>query len=122
MYVESITEFQKARDLSGDNADALAALGHAYAVSGEKEKALAMLARLDELSKTNYVSPYGVATVYAGLGEKGKAFEWLRRASAEHAGWVVYLKIDPKLHSLRSDRRFKDLLRSVRQDSIAIRG
>jgi len=116
MYVESITEFQKARDLSGDNADALAALGHAYAVSGEKEKALAMLARLDELSKTNYVSPYGVATVYAGLGEKAKAFEWLRRASAEHAGWVVYLKVDPKLDSLRQDRRFKDLLRSVRQD------
>ena len=114
MYEESMTEFQKARDLSGDIADALAALGHAYAVSGEREKALAMLARLNELSKTSYVSPYGVATVYAGLGEKGKAFEWLRRASAEHAGWVIYLKVDPKLDSLRQDRRFTELLRSVR--------
>ena len=122
MYDESITEFQKAKELSGDNADALAALGHAYAVSGEREKALAMLAGLNELSKTSYVSPYGVATIYAGLGEKGKAFEWLRRASAEHAGWVVYLKVDPKLDSLRPDRRFKELLRSVRQDSIGIGG
>jgi DNA-binding SARP family transcriptional activator/TolB-like protein/Flp pilus assembly protein TadD len=114
MYEESITEFQKARDLSRDIADPLAALGHAYALSGEREKALAMLARLNELSKTSYVSPYGVATVYAGLGEKGKAFEWLRRASAEHAGWVIYLKVDPKLDPLRTDRRFKELLRSVR--------
>ena len=120
MYAESITEFQKARNLSGDNADALAALGHAYAMLGEKEKALVMLARLDDLSKTSYVSPYGVATVYAGLGEKVKAFEWLRRASEEHAGWVVYLKVDPKLDWLRPDPRFKDLLRSVRQHSIAI--
>ncbi|MEP6912275.1 MAG: BTAD domain-containing putative transcriptional regulator [bacterium] len=122
MYAESITEFQKARDLSGDNAEALAALGHAYAVSGEREKALAMLARLNELSKTSYVSPYGVATVYAGLGEKGKAFEWLRRASAEHGAWVIYLKVDPKLDSLHPDRRFKELLRSLRQDSIATGG
>lgn len=72
-----------------------------------------MLARLNELSKDKYVSPYGVAMVYLGLGENDQAFEWLNRAYEEHAEWVIYLTIDPRLDPLRSDERFKELVRRV---------
>ncbi len=112
MYEEAISEFQRAMELSGST-DALAALGHAYAVSGANEKALDILTQLSELSKSRYVSPYGMAVVYVGLGENSRALEWLQIASEEHAGWVIYLNVDPKFDPLRGEPKFEDLLRSV---------
>ena len=59
------------------------------------------------------MTPYGVATVYAALGDKTRAFEWLEKAYAERSEDIVFLKIDPRLKSLRPDPRFADLLRRV---------
>jgi hypothetical protein len=55
-----------------------------------------------------------MATVYAGLGEKEKAFEFLERAYQERSldvSW--FLKADLRIDSLRSDPRFQDLVRRV---------
>jgi hypothetical protein len=51
--------------------------------------------------------------VYAGLGEKDKAFEWLERAYRDHSGSVRYLKVEPRLDPLRSDPRFLELMRRI---------
>jgi TolB-like protein/Tfp pilus assembly protein PilF len=110
---EAMAEFQYSRDLSGDNLEALVAIGRLYAVSGENEKALEVLSNLKELSQFKYVSPYGVAVVHAALGDKSEAFEWMKKAAAEHSGWIIYLNLDPWLDSLRTDPRFNELLRSV---------
>lgn len=112
MYEEAISEFRTALELSGST-DGLAALGHAYAVSGRRKEALDILTQLSDLSKSRYVSPYGMAVVYVGLGENGRALEWLQMAAEEHAGWVIYLNIDPKLDPLREEAKFEDLLRNV---------
>jgi hypothetical protein len=47
------------------------------------------------------------------LGDKERALEWLEKAYEERCGWMAFLKVDPALGSLRSDGRFKDLLRRV---------
>ncbi len=49
-----------------------------------------------------------------GLGEKDRAFEWLEKAYEERSDLLVYLKVEPRLDSLRGDPRFADLLRRMR--------
>ena len=55
-----------------------------------------------------------MATIYAGLGERDKAFEFLERAYQERSldiSW--HLKADLRIDNLRSDPRFQDLVRRV---------
>ncbi len=113
MYEEAIAEFQKAMTLSGGGTVTVAALGHAYAVSGRRGEAQKVIEQLKELSKRRYVEPSYIVVIYAGLGEKDQAFEWLRKAYEERSFSMLYLKVDPRLDSLRSDPRFTDLLRRV---------
>src|SRR5262249_44657510 len=114
LYPEAVAELQDAVALSGENHSVLAALGHAYAVSGKRAEALQTLNRLRELSKQTYVSPFGVASIYAGLGQKDQTFEWLEKAYAERHSYLIFLKVEPIWDSLRSDPRFTDLLRRMR--------
>ncbi len=73
---EAIAEFQRALDLEKDNTEIWSALGHAYALSGNRAEAQKILDRLKDLSAHSYVAPYNVAVIYAGLGEKDEAFVW----------------------------------------------
>jgi len=109
MYAEAIADFQKGVKLSGSPL-MLALLGHAYAVSGKKTEAQQVLGELRELQGRRYVSPYTVAAIYAGLGDKDQAFKWLEKAYDERDIWLMNLKVDPVFNKLRSDRRFPDLL------------
>ncbi len=112
MYGEAVVELQKARDLSGGDPLILAWLGHVYAVAGKKVEALKVLNELEGLSKRRYVSPSGVALVYAGLGEKDQAFVWLQKAYKKRDAFIVkHVKVDPMFDNLRPDPRFTDLMR-----------
>jgi hypothetical protein len=72
------------------------------------------LAEFLKQSKTSYVSPYMIATVYAGLDDREKAFEYLEKAYQEKSPDIPYfLKADLRLDPLRSDPRFADLMRRV---------
>ena len=113
MYAEAITEFQKARELSGDSSNLAADLGHAYAISGRSEEALNIVDELKGMSKQRYVSSYDMAIIYLGLGQKDQAFEWLEKAYGEHSESLRYLKSDPRHDSIRLDPRFSDLVRRV---------
>ena len=64
-------------------------------------------------AKIGYVSPYGIATLYAGLGDKDHAFEWLNTAYQEHDGVLYGLRTDFQLDSLHSDPRFAELVRKI---------
>ena len=87
-------------------------LGHAYVASGKKTEAQRILAELGQ-QKQRYVSPYTVATIYAGLGEKDQAFKWLEKAFEERDIWLMNLKVDPVLKNLRADQRFANLLQRI---------
>jgi hypothetical protein len=52
-----------------------------------------------------------MARIYAGLGEKDKAFEWLGKACEDRS--ITGIKGDPVYDPLRSDPRFADLLRRM---------
>lgn len=113
MYDEAISEFKRAQPPLGDAPQAIAALGHAYALSGNRKEASAVLDNLLLLAIQRYVSPYDIAVIYLGLGEKDKAFEWLLNAYADRSVRLSGLKVEPMLDGLRSDPRFPELLRRV---------
>ncbi len=112
---EAIEEFQRAFALSGGNPLFKAAVGHAYALARRPDEAQKTLAELTKLAKQTYVSPYGIATIYAGLGDKDQAFVWLEKAYAARSIWVIHLqlRVDPRLANLHSDARFQSLLRRI---------
>ena len=111
---EAAFEFQKAADLSGSNPVYVAALGQARALGGAKEAALAIRARLEEQSKTRYVSPYWMATLHVGLGETDLAFQSLEQAYEERSGGLIWLAVDPGMDNLRADPRFAALVRRLK--------
>ncbi len=111
MYNEAIDQFQQGVKLSG-NPLMVSLLGHAYAVSGRKVEARRILAELDQ-QKQRYVSPYTIATIYAGLGEKDQAFKWLEKAVEDRDIWLMNLKVDPVLKSLRAEPRFARLMQRI---------
>ena len=111
MYPEAISEFEKGVKLSGSSL-MIALLGHAYAASGHRTEARRVLAELEQ-QKDKYVSPYTVAAIYAGLGDKDLAFRWLEKAYSERDIWLMNLKVDPVFKSLHSDHRLAGLLQRL---------
>jgi tetratricopeptide (TPR) repeat protein len=81
--------------------------------SGRKDEARKLLAELKEQSKRRYVPPYWLAMIYAGLDEKDEAFAWLEKAYQERSFFLLWIKTDPMVDSLRSDSRFVDLVRRI---------
>jgi TolB-like protein/DNA-binding winged helix-turn-helix (wHTH) protein/tetratricopeptide (TPR) repeat protein len=112
-HKEGLDELQIAADRSGGSPLYLAQVGVAHALAGRKTEALQTIAQLQEISKDRYVSPYGVARVYAALNDKEQTFKWLQNAYDDGAVWMSYLAVDPVFDRFRSDRRFQDLLRRV---------
>jgi len=113
MYPEALAELRKTVELSGGTAKSIADLGHAYAVSGQRSEAREALQKLEQLARRHYVSAYGRALIWVGLGENDRAVAWLEAAFQERSSWMVKLKVDPRLDPLRGDPRFTDLLGRV---------
>ena len=88
-------------------------LAHAYAAAGQRDEALKILDEQQRLARQRYVSPYNFAIIYTGLGDKDRAFEWLTRCVEEHTLILFHLKSRPLFDSLRSDSRYRDLLRRM---------
>jgi len=113
MYAQAVATYQKGMSQAERNPQLIAALGHAYALSGERDKALKTLDELREMSKEHYISPYLIAVVYVGLGVKEQAFAWLEKAYQDRSAALLWLKVEPLFDPLRSDPRFQDLLRRI---------
>ncbi len=114
LYKEGIAEFEKQLAISPQSAYALAALGYAYAVTGRRTEAQNVLDQLNQLSKQEYVPAVYRAQIYVGLGEKDQAFEWLEKSYEDRSiASLAEIKVDPQFDPLRSDARFKDLLRRM---------
>jgi tetratricopeptide (TPR) repeat protein len=112
MYAEAISEYEQTGGLR-EWVPTLAALGHVYGLQGRTGDARRVLARLDEIARERYVTSYGVALVYAGMGDKEQAFSKLEQAFGERSHWMVWLNLDPRWDSLRADPRFDELTRRL---------
>jgi len=113
MYHEALDAFAQGRKLSGDLPAVIALYGHARALSGDAAGAHKALADLRHLATWRYVSPFYFATIYTGLGEKSTALDWLDKAYRERNDRLIYLGVEPAADPLRSEPRFRDLLRRI---------
>lgn len=59
------------------------------------------------------LSSYIVASLYAEMGDKNKAFSALNETMEKRDQFIGFLKIDPLMKPLRSDRRFSELLKKA---------
>jgi TolB-like protein/Flp pilus assembly protein TadD len=110
---EAVIELKRAANLSGDSPLYTAQVAVALAVEGRSGDALRIAHELEAISRKRYVSPYGLARIYAALNKNEDTFKWLQAAYEDHAVWMGYLAVDPIFDRYRSDERFKDLLRRV---------
>ncbi len=92
----AIAEFERAAALD-DDPEIFAFLGCAYAKAGQRDKALALLQRLQQLGDKQYVRNYLFAALYGALGENAKALDALENADSTDTTW---LKVDPILDPL----------------------
>jgi TolB-like protein/Flp pilus assembly protein TadD len=114
LHERGLAELQNATSLSGNSPLYLAQVAVAYALAGRKTEALQIISQLQTTSNKRYVSPYGLAQIYAALNDKEQTFKWLQLAYDDRAVWMTYLAVDPVFDRYRSDQRFQDLLRRVR--------
>lgn len=114
MYEEAIAAHQKA-----GAADSLwrAGLGHTYALAGRKEEALKIATDLGDGGNT--WDTWGLAQIYAALGEKDEAFRWLEEAYERRHPYFPWIGWNPHYAPLRHDPRFQDLLHRVNLPDVA---
>jgi serine/threonine protein kinase/Tfp pilus assembly protein PilF len=112
-YDLGIAELKKSATLTGNGTLVLAYLGSAYAVAGRRADAQKVQDQLLESSKTMYVPAVEIAGIYAGLGQKDRAFDWLEKSYEERSLLLAFVKAIPDFDPLRSDPRFADLLRRM---------
>jgi len=113
-FEEAIAELLKAYTLSDGESETAGALGHAYAVAGRTAEAEKIIASMKEQRSRRYVAPFDFALIYLGLGARDTAFEWLEKAYDDRSTWLFWIRVDPRLDPVRSDPRFRDLLKRMR--------
>ncbi len=125
MLEEARREYRKAIDLSNRSAVMLGWMGYACALSGRRDESAGILRELNDRARQKYITPYAMALIHIGLGERDLAFEWLEKAYEDRSDVLVWLKREPGLDSLRPDPRFAALEHRVafepRFDSTGLR-
>ena len=111
-YEESIRELQQAGLLYGYK-EAAEGLGRAYAKAGYKGAIRYYLTAMEEAYAQGQHRADRIAVYYMRLGDKDEAFKWLQKSYDSHEADMTTLKADHDWDPLRSDPRFKELIRRV---------
>jgi len=107
MWNEAIQEVQKT------GAPGYVMRARMYAATGNRDEALKIVDMMKERVKEQRASPIGIANIYANLGDKDQAIEWLEKAYSEHHPLLRQIQNARVWDGLRSDPRFKDLLKRM---------
>ncbi|HXI11634.1 MAG TPA: protein kinase [Thermoanaerobaculia bacterium] len=109
-YESAVTSLFRGAEIGGRGGLYLAALGHCYGVSGQRELAQKVLDELEERSRERYVSPFDLMLLHLGVGEHDLAFESLKLALEDRIGGLWFLRVERRFDPIRDDRRVKELL------------
>lgn len=95
------------------NFETLAMIGFTQALAGKKDEAFQIIKELN--SQTDYASLHAIkiARIYLAMGEKEVAYKFLDEAIKRHDIDLIALPSDPRWTSIRSEKRFKELIRRV---------
>jgi tetratricopeptide (TPR) repeat protein len=114
MFEQALEEFQKEKDIiRGFYSHIESLIGVTYALLGKRENALEILEKLKARSKEMFVASSEIARVHFALGQNDQGFERLEKAYEEHDPFLKKLKTWPLLDNVRSDPRFKAMLKKL---------
>jgi serine/threonine-protein kinase len=113
MAEKAIAELRQAVDRGQQSSLVRGMLGYAYATAGKRAEAKKVLDELEALAPDRFGIAFPIAQIHAALGEKDRAFKWLRKACDERYAGVIWLKVDPTLDSLRKELEFAQLLKDM---------
>jgi serine/threonine-protein kinase len=116
---EGIVELERAVASSPENLMWLGQLGEAYGLAGHADRARRILRQLERRARTEFVSPFYLVYVHAGLGDADRAVALLERAAEERTGPVYGIKGSFLLAPLREHPGFRSLLRRLGMDRAA---
>jgi serine/threonine-protein kinase len=112
-FEEAIEEGERAAALSHRSPPALSFLGMAYGRAGRRGEAQQVLKELVELSNRTYVNPFSFFSIHIALGQNDQALKRLEEAVQGHLSGMIFIRVNPELDPIRSDPRFKELVRSM---------
>jgi TolB-like protein/Flp pilus assembly protein TadD len=107
---QALEALGEAARLSNGNTKPISVSAYTLATRGRVGEAHDVLAALEQRSRRQYVPPYAIALVHAGLNDTAKAFEWLEQARVVRDVHLIYILVDPKWDPFRQEARFQELL------------
>ena len=112
MYDEALEAWRLSYEARGDR-EAIQALNQGRAEGGYSRALQNLAEMLIERSKTSYVTPWQVATLYTRAGMKEEALDWFEKAYEAHDPNMPYLSVDPIFDDLRDHPRFQAILKRM---------
>jgi len=114
----AIDNFKHAAEVAKSNIIARSALAHALCMDGDKEGALQILHGIQSPDELQFVSPYCLAIIHAGLGNTDNVFSYLNEAIDIKSVWIIHLhfSVDPRLKEFRTDPRYNELLQRIQMN------
>jgi len=109
MYTEALEVWQKSYAERGDR-EAQEALALGFKEAGYQGALQHVAEMLVTRSRTTYVTPWQIGTLYTRAGMNKEAIDWLEKAYEAHDQNCIYLGVDPIFDQLQNDPRFQDLL------------
>lgn len=110
MYNEALNPLQRAVELEGEGSVRMIQFAMGYGFAGQKHKAQAFLRGLKERAKREYVDPTWIAGLYAAIGDKNEALDWIEKAYQERSPTATGLLVDTRFNTLRSEPRYQAVL------------
>jgi len=112
-FDRALEAFFKIKAIAGELTQTDGWIAHTYGRMGERKKAEEILEVLLERSKKEFVQSLPIASIYIGLEDYDLAFERLEMALEEHDAHLVLITFWPDMDPIRSDPRFKALLKKM---------
>jgi len=112
-YEDAVRALDTLAQVTGRSAFALTGLGWILGRIGRAGEARKMLEELQVRAQTEYVSSWSFATIYSGLGEIDKAFDWYEKAIDEREPLMLHFHVHPNYDPLRTHPRYKALMRKM---------
>ena len=112
MYSEAIAETRRYTELNNDSVGE-GNQGLWLAKSGKRDEALKLLGALKQESSRRYIQNYDFALIYIGLGDKEEALNYLEKHMDARAETANTYAVAPELDDVRSEPRFKAMLKRM---------
>jgi tetratricopeptide (TPR) repeat protein len=112
-YEDAISDLEHNVEVQSRSPASLASLATGYAMAGQTERAVALLAEIEQIAKSRFVPPDEFARVHVALGNIDTAFELLQDALEARSRGMIFLHTNLSWDPIREDPRFHDLLQAM---------